>query len=187
MANGMSPRRQFLKSLSLTAAASVAVGVPMLAEASPSKRRTFAETFLPTWERAKSYTVQIAEAMPEEHYNFKPVPEVRSFAEQLLHIAGSCAFFAGRVSGLTPPTQDFEVEGKSKAEIVALTTQIFDYCSKAIGTISPDDTETLEFFGQNLTKEQVILFMRDHVTHHRGQTVTYLRLKGFTPPQYVGF
>src|ERR1700735_3500204 len=39
------------------------------------------------WQRAKLYTKSYLDAMPEDGYGFKPTPEIRSFAQQMLHIA----------------------------------------------------------------------------------------------------
>ncbi|MGH9842650.1 MAG: DinB family protein, partial [Blastocatellia bacterium] len=54
------------------------------------------------WKRAKKWTLEYVDAMPENAINFKPVPEVRSFAEQMLHLAfwnyGLCESLAGKPS-----------------------------------------------------------------------------------------
>ncbi|MDB5118187.1 MAG: damage-inducible protein DinB, partial [Mucilaginibacter sp.] len=39
------------------------------------------------WERSKAYTKEYLDAMPESSYTLKPTPEMRSFAEQNLHLA----------------------------------------------------------------------------------------------------
>ena len=39
------------------------------------------------WERAKLYTREYLDAMPENGINFKPIPDLRSFAEQMLHMS----------------------------------------------------------------------------------------------------
>ncbi|HYC27751.1 MAG TPA: damage-inducible protein DinB, partial [Chitinophagaceae bacterium] len=39
------------------------------------------------WERAKAYTKEYLDAMPEDGINYKPTPEIRSFAEQMLHLS----------------------------------------------------------------------------------------------------
>jgi hypothetical protein len=39
------------------------------------------------WERSKAYTKEYLDMMPESGYALKPTPEMRSFAEQLLHLA----------------------------------------------------------------------------------------------------
>ncbi|MEJ0055349.1 MAG: hypothetical protein WDN75_06660 [Bacteroidota bacterium] len=38
------------------------------------------------WERAKIYTKEYLDAMPESAYSLKPTPEMRSFAEQMHHL-----------------------------------------------------------------------------------------------------
>nr|NIM13383.1 DinB family protein [Candidatus Aminicenantes bacterium]NIM80034.1 DinB family protein [Candidatus Aminicenantes bacterium]NIO82289.1 DinB family protein [Candidatus Aminicenantes bacterium]NIQ68157.1 DinB family protein [Candidatus Aminicenantes bacterium] len=48
--------------------------------------------------------------------------------------------------------------------------------------------EKIPLFGElKLSKSQTFMTIRDHVAHHRGQMVIYLRLKGIKPPQYVGW
>src|SRR5215469_2930475 len=62
----------------------------------------------------------MAEDFPEDKYDFKPTPEQRSFAEQLLHAAGSCYYFTNSVMGQKPPAEDPKRDQyKSKADIVA--------------------------------------------------------------------
>src|SRR5246127_5996878 len=46
------------------------------------------------WQRAKLYTKTYLDAMPEDGYGFKPTPEIRSFAQQMLHIADANYIFA---------------------------------------------------------------------------------------------
>src|SRR3984885_12828574 len=46
------------------------------------------------WQRAKTYTKAYLDAMPEDGYAFKPTPEIRSFAQQMLHIADANYIFA---------------------------------------------------------------------------------------------
>src|SRR6201986_3427587 len=46
------------------------------------------------WQRAKLYTKAYLDAMPEDGYGFKPTPEIRSFAQQMLHLADANYIFA---------------------------------------------------------------------------------------------
>ena len=39
------------------------------------------------YERAKAMTLAYIDAMPEDKYSFKPTDEVRTFSEQMLHLA----------------------------------------------------------------------------------------------------
>src|SRR5882724_3028860 len=43
--------------------------------------------FVKDWERAKSYTMEYLNAMPADKYSFKAVDSIRSFAQQMLHLA----------------------------------------------------------------------------------------------------
>ena len=45
--------------------------------------------------------------------------------------------------------------------------------------------ERLDYFGSDRTKRQVLLLLADHITHHRGQMLVYMRLNGQKPPRYV--
>src|SRR5882724_3524728 len=46
------------------------------------------------WQRAKLYTKAYLDAMPEDGYGFKPTPEIRSFAQQMLHLSDANYVFA---------------------------------------------------------------------------------------------
>src|ERR1017187_9478429 len=55
------------------------------------------------WQRAKLYTKSYLDAMPEDGYGFKPTPEIRSFAQQMLHLADGNYLFASVASGKPNP------------------------------------------------------------------------------------
>lgn len=155
----------------------------------PVKGGTFAKEFQPTWQRAKAYSLEFANAMPEENYTFKPTPEIMSFGEQVVHTAGAAFWFASKITGEPNPGKGFKAEGKSKAEIIEYLKKAFDFVEKALTNLSDEEaTKKIPLFGKLvLTKAQTFQTIRDHTTHHRGQMVIYLRLKGIKPPQYVGW
>src|SRR5476651_177101 len=55
------------------------------------------------WQRAKTYTKQYLDAMPEDGYTFKPTPEMRTFAQQMLHLSDANYFFGATGSGKPSP------------------------------------------------------------------------------------
>lgn len=179
----LSHRRAFLKSAPVGAAALATL---------PSLRPPPTTNFDPgwfsgLWERSKAYSTEMAEAMPENRYGFRPTDDTRTFAEQLLHVAGANTFFASQVGTTPPPSQDLEAAGKSKAQIIQLLSESFDYAATVLESLDLEQSEErIQVVGQSLTKWEVLLLMRDHVTHHRGQMIVYLRLNGIEPPQYVG-
>jgi uncharacterized damage-inducible protein DinB len=178
-------RRKFVTGMAAGATGLIATGASgLIASAAPSR----AEVFLGTFGRAAELNLKFAEKMPAEHYSFKPVPEIRSFAEQALHIAGSNVFFTSSyLVGMDPPEINFEPEDPTKEQVIALMKQSDEYVKSSISGLSDEAmAEEVETFAGVLSREGVCWFMRDHITHTRGQMVIYLRLQGFVPPQYVG-
>src|ERR1700686_4538295 len=57
---------------------------------------------LAQWNEIGRKLIAMADDFPEDKYDFKPTPPMRSFAEQLLHAAGSVEYFTGPVQGKTP-------------------------------------------------------------------------------------
>ena len=72
--------------------------------------------------------------------------------------------------------------------MIATINKTFD---ETIQLIKQFDTtqldDKLDYFGLNRTKRQIFLLLADHVTHHRGQMLVYMRLNGLVPPRYVLF
>src|SRR5471030_2142791 len=61
---------------------------------------------LDSWNEIGRKLTAMAEDFPEDKYDFKPTPAQRSFAEQLLHAAGSCYYFTDTVMGQKLPEGD---------------------------------------------------------------------------------
>src|SRR5688572_33490857 len=57
------------------------------------------ESIVKDWERAKTFTKQYLDSMPESGYSLKPKPEMRSFAAQMLHLTDANYAFAAAASG----------------------------------------------------------------------------------------
>lgn len=148
-------------------------------------KRTWAEEFGPDWEVAKAYTLEVANAMPDDKYSFKPAPEMRSFGELMGHTAGSIYAFMGSVRGEATPVQ--QPKEATKEIVTQFMTAAFDHAGATLGTI--DDSrahENVKLFGGRLELPvwKVFHFMRDHITHHRAYGLPYLRLCGVQPPRY---
>ena len=70
---------------------------------SVAQDQTTLDQAIKDWERAKAYIQEYMEAMPEDGFNFKPTPEMRSFAEQFLHVADANFGLAATISGNKNP------------------------------------------------------------------------------------
>lgn len=144
--------------------------------------------FLEKWENSKNYLIAMAEAMPEEQYGFKPTDREMSFEEQLIHIKGNMDWLSQTYFTEEEFTRENAEIPPSKAETIAMLSSAFD-ASYAIILLSTEEDygETVDFFSGPKSKLQILNLMQDHVSHHRGQLVVYLNLKGITPPKYVGW
>ncbi|WPP52989.1 DinB family protein [Catalinimonas niigatensis] len=150
----------------------------------------FADDFYPVWQRAGAYLLEVAEVMPAELYGYQPTEDVFTFAEQLMHTAANIYFLnATYVQDEEMEDFDLETEGKSKEEIIQLLREAIASVDASYKALSPEEeNEAVNLFNRIETnKKRVLLLIRDHMTHHRGQLVIYLRMNGIEPPSYVGW
>jgi uncharacterized damage-inducible protein DinB len=142
--------------------------------------------------------VEIAEAMPEDKFNFSPeglsIPGsdykgVRSFGVQVKHIAASNYFIWSPLTGDPLPQGLKDGNGpenlKSKAEILKFLKDSFALGHKAAATLtaqnmlqSPEHSKSTRF--------RLAMFAIAHVYDHYGQMVEYLRMNGIVPPASRG-
>ena len=140
------------------------------------------------WERAKAYTKEYLDAMPADKYDLKPTPEMRSFAEQMLHFTDANYAFAAAATGEKSPIGQGESEksaDKSKENTTKLVMAGYDFVINGIKKMNPAVLgENVKMFGRfEMTKAMAITKCFEHQTHHRGQTTVYIRLAGAKPPQ----
>lgn len=146
------------------------------------------EEIIKDWERAKAYTQEYLDAMPAESYALKPTAEMRSFAQQMLHLTDGNYGFASAATGISSPVGFGESEkstDQSKENVTKLVLAGYDFVINSIKSLTPTQlAESTTLFGQfEMSKEKALEKCFEHQTHHRGQTTVYLRLAGATPPQ----
>jgi uncharacterized damage-inducible protein DinB len=129
---------------------------------------------LATLEHSRQYTLSVAGLMPEASYGFKPTDQVWSFGELLHHIAYGIQWWEenyvkGKKTEWAPPGMP-----GNKKEIVASLDSAYSSLEKTLSNGKLSDKAVSGFHAT-----------LDHITHHRGQAVTYLRCKGITPPEYM--
>ncbi len=138
------------------------------------------------WQRAKEYSKEYLDAMTEEGYGFRPTPEVRTFAQQFLHLAIDNYGFASTITGKTNPYPNSDETEKdpvlqSKTAVTKFVLDSYDFAINALMSLTP--TQLQEKTGKRaLSREQYFFKAFEHQTHHRGQATIYLRLKGIKPP-----
>ena len=143
--------------------------------------------FAARWEKAKVFTLQVADAMPADAYDFKPKPEMRGYGELMQHLGSGNVFYMSRFDrGETPenlmPPKVFDKETTKK-----YLNDTFDFCAGLIGKLTDADLDKA-YAGRPNTPSQTgwdwLLNGFIHTSHHRGYAEVYLREKGITPPRY---
>jgi uncharacterized damage-inducible protein DinB len=141
------------------------------------------------WERATAYTLEVARALPMSEYGFRPTPEEMTFGQQLDHLAQNMTWLAGDHLAAAKFSHPLAAKkNRSPEETIEVLTAALAYARDAIAATKVGALgEKKKFFAGPMSKRQIIALMHDHHTHHRGQLVVYLRLKGVKPPQYRGW
>ncbi len=103
------------------------------------------------WTNAKAYTMALAESMPAEQYDFRPVEDEMNFAEQLTHLSSNMVWLCSDYLTTTqPPRSRKEIEiysKKSKEEVLEVLEESLDYASATLKEFDPKRlNETVKFF-----------------------------------------
>jgi uncharacterized damage-inducible protein DinB len=128
---------------------------------------------LSTLENSQNYTLAVAEALPENLYNFKPSHEGWSFNELMNHVAYGIQWWEANYVRKEETKWDPPAPKTNKRE----TIQYIQRCYAAL-----QDTIEKEKLSDEIVKG--FWATTDHITHHRGQAVLFLRMKGITAPEY---
>lgn len=146
------------------------------------------DVFLEKWQNSKIYLIEMAKAMPEESYDFKPTEREMSFSEQLLHIKENMDWLGTTYFTDEKFDKKKDQNTYTKAEIITLLEKSFDNVYQTIKRTAPESlNEKVEFFAGPKSKLQILNLLQDHVTHHRGQLIVYLNMNEIKPPKYVGW
>jgi uncharacterized damage-inducible protein DinB len=131
----------------------------------------------------RSLVLRTAEKVPENLYEFKPTPEVRSLGAVLGHIAEGNKLLCGMANGdKAAPSQAAE-KLTTRADLVAALKASFAACDKVYdATTDANATAPVDFFGQKQTRLGMLAFNNSHMWEHYGNLVTYMRLKNIVPP-----
>jgi len=167
-------------------AAACCVCVLLAGVVAPAAAQTnpFTEAARGTLTLVRTNVVKSAEQMPEEHYSFRPTPEVRSFGELLGHIANANYMICSMATGVENPNKvDIEKTVTTKAGLRKAVEDSFAFCDAQFASMTDEKgKETVQLFGRPQPRLNVLHFNTAHDMEHYGNIVTYMRLKGLVPP-----
>ena len=165
-----------------------------------SARETVASALLRNFGFEEYQFRSAAEAMPADKYGYRPAQgnyggvypgygpkELRTFAEQVKHVACANFGFSAELDGKTPPP-NCDTGGPSPAktrdELIVYLHDSFKALEKSLGAITKENIfQPIEgpYAGPN-TRLGIATVSIWHVADHYGQLVLYMRLNGIVPP-----
>ena len=142
----------------------------------PKPDANMRDMLLRHWNQVGDQVIKLAEEFPEDKYDYKPKPEVRTFAEQLRHVGFWNLFVIKTVRG---ERIDPKVNELSKAEYPSK-----EFLVKILKSTVADAAKLLEGSPADLPVKSAGLWVSfiEHSGEHYGQMVVYYRLNGLVPP-----
>lgn len=179
-----------MRVLFLTLASTLMLFPSAVSAQRPPQSKTVADSVNYIWKEIAHDFTSLADAMPEDKWSFKPTQgaftDVRTFGEQVKHVACANFAFANKVLGEKPPAH-CDTGGpdpaKTKAEIMKYLADSFAKMDQAIS--STNDKNMLDpkkgpYAGDNPLS--ILGTAVWHISDHYGQLVEYLRMNGIVPP-----
>ena len=169
----------------ISALATILTGLtltPLVAQQAPAGVRG---EILGQFTEAVDKLVQLAEAIPQDKFTWRPAAGVRSVSEVLLHVAGSNDYMLTAV-GIPSTAQgenDLEHSTTDKAKVVAALKESMAHVRAAVSAMPDADLDkATKLFGMDMSYRGVCLLLQSHVHEHLGQMIVYSRLNSIVPP-----
>ncbi len=136
-----------------------------------------------SYNRLKPNVIKAAEKMPDADYQFKPTPDIRTYARIVNHVTEAQQRICSTMNGLVFDPKTVPSDTADKATILAGLKASFDVCDKAYGALTDANIAEQVTLGQG--KRSRIGMAWGNVSHDNEQYAelsTYLRLKNIVPP-----
>jgi hypothetical protein len=133
----------------------------------------------------RDYFIRAAEKMPEANYGFKPSPDVRTFAQQIAHVADDQYNLCAPAKGETRKAAYTAIEDtlSKKADLIVALKDAFAYCDATYDALTDANAgELLPQNGKPKTRFGWLNWNLWHTWEHYGNVVVYLRINGLVPP-----
>lgn len=142
------------------------------------------------WKQAIAQLLEMADAMPEDRYDYKPHDSLKTFSGQLAHIAGSSKVIANMfLKDIKPagPPPDMDLSGISREDLKNMVSTSLNEAWDIIKTTSNDqllNETTTSFSGNKMSRLEGMMIIHDHLTNHKAKANLYIRMSGISPPKY---
>ena len=178
---------------SIFAAAILLVLVNSVSAQNPPSDIVIVNEFVGQTEFIQGRLSQLAGAMPESTFEWRPTDGVRSVSEVYLHAAFANYICVTMTGGSVPEdvgfvmdfskANDWDTQTTDKAAVIEKMNQSFDILKKRIGELNQEDLDReVEVFGMTMSVRNFIISMIAHSHEHLGQGIAYARMNDVTPP-----
>jgi uncharacterized damage-inducible protein DinB len=136
-------------------------------------------------------SIALAKAIPEEKFDWRPAPGVRSIREVCLHIAYGNKLLLDISNGLKGDALFKQIKdqveregaGLAKDQVVQAMVESFKTAREALESASAGSlSRDVDFFGNATTRRAVLAMLDTHISEHLGQLIAYARMNGVVPP-----
>jgi len=173
-------------------AAALLAGSSLYGQA-PSPAHTRADETLEQWNDIGNRLVAMAKDFPEDKYDFKLQKDQRTFAQNILHVAGVDYLVLRAVSGSKvgpefgkDPENPSRDVYKTKASVVKLIQQVVTDGASLIkqqGDAGLDKTVKFAYGNRLVHNSYHWTLAIEHSGEHYGQLVVYYRANNMVPPE----
>lgn len=156
---------------------------PALLAQAPAAPSGPAGEALAAYNRIKPNVLKAAEKMPDADYQFKPVPDIRTYARIVNHITEAQFHTCTTLNGSKFDPKSVPSDTADKATVIAGLKASFDECDKAYGALAEGTyMEVLTVGPQKRSRIGMAWGNISHDNEQYAELSTYLRLKGIVPP-----
>jgi uncharacterized damage-inducible protein DinB len=132
----------------------------------------------------------LANAVPEAKYSWRPAPGIRSVGEVYVHVAGG-NFFLPSFAGVKIPegiTREMEKTVTEKAKVIDTMKKSFEHAKSAATSMADADLDKKVkiFGGREISERALLVLILNHMHEHLGQSIAYARSNGVAPPWSEG-
>lgn len=152
-------------------------------------------TVLDSWKTVRQDTAQAVEDFPGTDLDFKPSPELMSFREIARHILDAGHALTGLlldgVDNMATPEfremlKKYTTGLSEQADSASLASELRSSIEERVSQLAQQPADFFShmmtrFDGQQVTRLEMLQFVKEHELTHRSQLFLYLRLKGVVP------
>ena len=132
----------------------------------------------------------LANAMPQEKYSWRPAPGIRSVSEVYVHVAGGNFLLPSFMGAKVPEgiTRDMEKTVTEKAKVIDSMKKSFEHVKSVAANMTDADLDKkIKIFGgREVTERALLVTILNHMHEHLGQSIAYARMNGVAPPWSEG-